>query len=186
MSNSFEIDGEVWINGEIVYSSLTPRFPNLDHGLYLERLQRSNSGSIISDEGPHFHFKMPTARMIMSVPHEKLLSGAKYSLTGPDLGAVSMLSGYPAADLGSFVRTIVKMNFEIGINSENFLFNISGKTTDILPWSINDPRQNQKLYANPIEFNIWFHVPEDALSMLRDPDVFTNSMKKIILLNQSK
>lgn len=129
-----KVNGEVWTDGQLCYSGIYPSIN--DKGFNLSR--RNNiEPQQCSHIGPHIDLRLPTPSLIQAVPRTELCETVKYQFSGPHLGNISELGGYPAADAGSRTREVKKIELEVILKDKILILMISGVAGPILPWSAN-------------------------------------------------
>lgn len=165
--------GEVWIDGALIYSGLTPRI--YDSGLKIERLKYNKISYSVEHDGPHFIFPLITSYLLTGLAVEDLLRGANFSFSGPYLGGTLMRS-HTHGGIGPLVRHITHLNFEVCIRQEEFYFELSGKTGELLPWSYNNPNHNYS--RSPQEFKVSFYLSKELVPSLKNHEGFISAMTK--------
>ncbi|MDP1923391.1 MAG: hypothetical protein Q8K57_01255 [Thiobacillus sp.] len=150
-----KVAGSVWLDGVVSYTGITPRFSKF--GIDIYRLIEKGSAQILETEGPHISLQAP-ALLVTNIPAETLAVGAKYDFSGPGVGSIWMLNGYPAADLGSESRRIEKYSLLLNIDSGSLNFNISGSTGPV----IETTKHTGKIYTPSQDFRIEFSLPEES------------------------
>jgi len=148
-----KVPGSVRLDGVVSYTGITPRFSK--SGIDIYRLIDEGSTQVLEAEGPHIYLQAP-ALLVTSIPAEALAVGAKYDFSGPGIGRIWMLNGYPAADLGSESRRIEKYSLFLNIDSGSLNFNISGSAGPV----IETTRHTGKIYTPSQDFRIEFSLPE--------------------------
>ncbi|WP_435627202.1 hypothetical protein [Candidatus Ferrigenium straubiae] len=166
-----KLNGEVWIDGKRIYSGLTPRIG--ESGLRIDRLKYNKTAYFVEHEGPHFGFTLITTFLLTSLTTEDLSKGASFTFSGPYLGG-TMMRGHSHGGIGPLVRHITHLNFYICIRQEQFYFEFSGKTGELLPWSYNNPIHSYP--RSPQEFKVWFYLTKELIPSLKKHEGFINAM----------
>jgi len=157
------LDGEVWINGKLCYSRVAPKITESHVQIWRLEEGRLPNRHTITTIGPHIVINSIGESLLVNVPRDDLISGASYSFSGPYLGHIAMLNGYPSVDHGTQMRAIRSLNFEIKIQGDAFHIELSGATGKLIPstcgiYEVQDDRI--------LEFKIWFDIPRHSLSLI--------------------